>query len=154
MTEKDFGDALLRGQDPIDLAALTTAVLKRDRRRMWMLGIVCIIAWMLVVMLPWSTILPMLARVVRLQAEIDRSTVQQSSQQREQSLVVLQAIKAGTIATFVGSVTSMFLAATCTVLLIVLSRRATLRQINARLAEISAQLKAMSNNSAGGSRLA
>src|SRR5437763_14732718 len=99
MTEKNFGDALLRGQDPIDLAALTTAVLKRDRRRMWMLGIVCIIAWMLVVMLPWSTILPMLGRVVRLQAEIDRtaSSLQQSPQQREQSLVVLQAIKAGTI---------------------------------------------------------
>jgi hypothetical protein len=141
MTEKDFGDALLRGQDPIDLQALTTAVLRRDRRRMWILATLCIIAWMLVVMLPWSTILPMLARVVRLQAEIDRNSAPQTPQQREQALLVLQSIKAGTIATFVGSVSSMFLAATCTVLLIILSRRATLRQINARLAEIAAQLK-------------
>ena len=141
MTEKDFGDALLRGQDPIDFQALTAAVLRRDRRRMWMLGIACVIAWMLVVMLPWSTILPMLARVVHLQTEIDRGTTPQTPQQREQALLVLQSIKGGTIATFVGSISSMFIAATCTVLLIVLSRRATLRQINARLAEISAQLK-------------
>jgi len=143
MTEKDFGDALLRGQDPIDLQALTTAVLRRDRRRMWILATVCIIAWMLVVMLPWSTILPMLGKVVRLQAEIDRNFAPQSPQKQEQSLLVLQSIKVGTIATFVCSVSSMFVAATCTVLLIILSRRATLRQINARLAEISAQLKAI-----------
>jgi hypothetical protein len=37
----------------------------------------------------------------------------------------------------------MFLAAICTVSLIVLSRRATLRQVNARLGEISAQIRAM-----------
>jgi hypothetical protein len=35
------------------------------------------------------------------------------------------------------------MAAVCTVSLIVASRRATLRQVNARLAEISEQLKAL-----------
>jgi hypothetical protein len=44
-------------------------------------------------------------------------------------------------ATFIGSVTSMFVAALCTISLIILSRRATLRQLNVRLAEISAQLQ-------------
>jgi ABC-type Fe3+ transport system permease subunit len=36
----------------------------------------------------------------------------------------------------------MLLAAVCTVALVVLSRRATLRQVNARLAELSAELRA------------
>jgi len=41
----------------------------------------------------------------------------------------------------IGSLASMFVAAVCTVSLILLSRRATLRQVNARLADLSAELK-------------
>jgi len=62
MNESDLGKSLLRGEEPIDLQALTARVLRRDRRSMWFLGIACIIAWMLVVMLPWATILPMMAK--------------------------------------------------------------------------------------------
>jgi hypothetical protein len=40
-----------------------------------------------------------------------------------------------------GCIISLLLAAICTVLLTLLSRRATLRQINASLLEISEQLK-------------
>ena len=137
MTENDLGKALLRGESPVDLQALTLGVLRRDRRRMWFVGIACVAAWMLVVMLPWSTVLPMLARVVALQAEINHSGAPATDEQREQSLRVLQAVKVGTMATFVGSIVSMFVAASCTVLLIVMSRRATLRQVNARLAQPS-----------------
>jgi hypothetical protein len=42
-----------------------------------------------------------------------------------------------------GSVGALFLAALCTVLLVTTSRRATLRQINLRLMELSEQLKHM-----------
>lgn len=141
MSENEIGKALLRGEDPIDLDALTLRVLRRDRRRMWILGIGCVIAWMLVVMLPWSTVLPMVARVVQHQTEIQPSTAPFRAD-REETIRVLQIVKKGTIATFLGSIASMFLAAVCTVLLIILSRRATLRQVNVRLAEISAQLRA------------
>jgi hypothetical protein len=40
-----------------------------------------------------------------------------------------------------GSVAALFLAALCTVLLVITSRRATLRQINLSLMELSEQLK-------------
>jgi ABC-type Fe3+ transport system permease subunit len=142
MSEKEFGKALLRGEEQINVQMLTERVVRRDRLRMWILGIVCVIAWMAVVMLPWATILPMLAKVVQHQSEMNQGVISATAQQLEVTNV-LEAVKVGTIATFISSMASMFVAALCTVLLIILSRRATLRQINARLAEISSQLKAM-----------
>lgn len=113
---------------------------------MWIVGAVCVVAWMLVVMLPWATILPMLAKVVEYQIALNGGTAAVPApttpqQQHEQTLQVLQIVKQGTIATFIGSLASMFVAAVCTVSLILLSRRATLRQVNARLADLSAELK-------------
>jgi hypothetical protein len=148
MSEKDLGDALLRGEDPIDLQALTQAVLQRDRRRMWTLGIVCFTAWMAFVALPWATIMPMMARIGQYQVEVNRAKTAPTAEEREaESIEVLKAIKLGTLATFVASILSMFVAALSTVTLIILSRRATLRQVNVRLAEISAQLKTLARES-------
>ncbi len=140
MSEKELGHALLRGEDPIDVEALTQRVLRRDRRRMWLLGVGCVVAWMLVVMLPWATIMPMVAAVLKHQADTGAGA---STPTGEQAATMLQIVKKGTIATFLGSVAAMLLAAVCTISLIILSRRATLRQVNARLGQISAQLKAL-----------
>jgi hypothetical protein len=147
MSENELGKALLRGEDPIDLQALTQAVLRRDRRRMWFLGIACFLAWMSVVMVPWATILPMIAKITEHQADLDRGTDLTAAEQQEQSMLVLHAVMVGTKATFVSSIFSMGLAALCTVSLIILSRRATLRQVNVRLAEISGQLKTLARES-------
>jgi len=144
MNEKFLGDALLRGEDPIDLDALTLRVLRRDRRRMWILGILCVIAWMLVVMLPWATILPMLAKVA--EHLVSPTTGPTAAERQEQSVLLARIVKQGTIATFFGSIASMFVAAIFTVSFITLSRRATLRQVNARLMEISMQLKTLAAN--------
>jgi hypothetical protein len=145
MNEKELGKALLHGEHPINISELTRGVLRRDRRRMWILGTLCVIAWMLVVMMPWATILPMLAKVVEHFAHADPFASPPATTQPRSAEVVelLQIVKVGTMATFIGSIASMFMAAVCTVSLIILSRRATLRQVNARLAEISDQLKAM-----------
>lgn len=143
MSEKDLSKAFLRGEGPIDLDALTSYVLRRDRRRIWLLGIGCVIAWMLVVMLPWSTVLPMLAKIGQYHAQ-SAGAATTTPQDREQSIKLLMIVKGGTLATFMGSIASMFLAAVCTVSLIVLSRRATLRQVNMRLQEISTQIKRLS----------
>jgi hypothetical protein len=143
MNEKQLGKALLRGEDPIQVQALTECVLRRDRRRMWFLGIACLIAWMSVVMLPWATVLPLIAKIARHQTELNGGAPSTIAQQREQSILVLQAVRDGVRATFIGSVASMFVAALCTISLIILSRRATLRQLNVRLAEISAQLQVL-----------
>ena len=134
MSDKDIGQAMLRSEDQIDHQALTDQVLWRDRRRLWSLGIVCVIAWMAVVMLPWATIMPMLAKVT---GESDAGRPLFVGEPKD----VAEVVRVGTIATFIGSVASMFVAAVCTVALIILSRRATLRQVNARLQEISVQIK-------------
>ena len=58
----------------------------------------------------------------------DRALYLPEEPKHEQALSVLRAVKVGTIATFVFSLVSMFVAALCTVALIILSRRATLRR--------------------------
>jgi hypothetical protein len=141
MSEKDLGKALLNGENSIDLAALTRSVLQRDRRRVVALSIICVIAWMMVVMLPWATILPMLSKIMTHQQQMPGGETMLGEDPGEKPLSLMQVVKQGTMATFFGSIASMFIAAICTVTLIVVSRRATLRQVNARLAEISAQLK-------------
>jgi len=143
MNERDLGEALLRGQDQIDIQALTENVLRRDRRRIWILGIVCVIAWMAVVMLPWSTLLPTVAKITAHQLELSKNSPTASAQSYEDMSAMARIAKGGIVATFLGSVGSMFVAAVCTVLLIVVSRRATLRQVNARLRELSLQIKNM-----------
>lgn len=143
MSEKDLGKVLLRGEEQTDLQALTDRVLRRDRRRIWLLGVACVIAWMMVVMLPWATIMPMVARVTVHQESLSGSATATAADQREPLADVIEAVKFGTIATFIGSVASMFVAALSTVLLIIHSRRATLRQVNARLRDISIQIKTL-----------
>jgi hypothetical protein len=145
----DLRAALLRGEHPIDVARLTRGVIRRDQIWMWVLGVLCVIAWMLVVMLPWATILPMLAKVGQHVAQHEGlsttapATAPTAEQSREQMIELAKVLKVGTMATFLDSIASMFMAAVCTVSLIILSRRATLRQVNARLGEISDQLRMM-----------
>lgn len=143
MSEQEFNKATPRAPEPMDFDSLTTRVLRRDRRHVWLLGIVCVVAWMAVVMLPWATLLPMLAKVAEHEASLSGASALTPAEQKVQSLLVLQALKAGTIATFLSSLGSMLVASLCTVLLILASRRATLRQVNARLAEISSQVRAL-----------
>ena len=133
----------LGGEDPTDIRVLTQRVLARDRRRMWVLGILCVLVWMMVVMLPWATILPMMAKLGKMQSAVGNGTPVALAQQHVKMAEIL---KTGTVITFVFSVGSMFVAAVCTIAFIALSRRATLRQVNARLADISAQLALLARN--------
>jgi ABC-type Fe3+ transport system permease subunit len=139
MTEKDLAKALLRGEKTIDVQTLTDRILRRDRRRMWFLGIACVIAWMAVVMLPWATVLPMMAKVAHRQ--LSPTTLPMPGSQHDYSPALLRDLRQSTIVTFLDSIACMFIAAICTVSLIIFSRRATLRQVNARLADIAAQLR-------------
>ena len=149
MNEKDLGRALLAGEHPVNIDALTRNVLKRDRRRIWIIAVVCVLAWMFVVLLPWETVLPSLAKFKQLTSSITNpppgSTV--SPEQRQQTMLLALTIKGAVIAMFQGSV-ALIVAVVCTVAFIVVSRRATLRQVNVRLGEISDQLKLLANNKA------
>ena len=144
MSEKHLGKALLGNENGIDPGALTDEILRRDRRRTWLLAIVCVVAWLLVVLLPWATILPMLARVVDHASAFNPPAADATSTaEREDSILMLQIVRKGTIATFVGSTLSMFVASTSTVAFILLSRRATMRQVNMQLRAISDQLRTL-----------
>ena len=133
------------GDAPIDARAITEKVLRRDHLRVWILGIICVLAWMAVVMLPWATILPMMAKVVRHQVEVENAASMPRAETPDQRMEYLRVVKVGTMATFFSSIAAMFVAAVCTITLVLFSRRATLRQVNARLADISAQLKLLAD---------
>jgi hypothetical protein len=143
MTEKDLGRALLE----LDLAPppaapgareLTRQVLERDRRRIrllaglatlfWALtaaGVVCLCPFYVIVVAP------------RLRA-YQAGRAQLANDWNDWATV-------GTWAAYgaLAWVTALLAAALCTVLLVLFSRRATLRQINASLVEISEQLKGL-----------
>ena len=85
----------------------------------------------------------MLAKIAQQQGQVAGHAVTTNVSQQHQALSVEQILKKGITMTFLLSIGSMFAAAVCTVVLILLSRRATLRQVNARLMEISSQLKSL-----------
>jgi len=137
MSTEDFRNALLKGEKMNDFDELTARVLRRDRRWMWFLAIACVVTWMLVVMLPWGTTLPLLAKIADHRAELVNNNAPHPG---DETLFEMQ-VRHAVIATFLCSVASMFAAAVCTVAYIAVSRRATMRQMSLQLAEISAQLK-------------
>jgi heme exporter protein D len=143
MTEKELGRALLTldmAPSPAasDPRQLTRQILERDRRRIrllaglatlfWILtaaGIVCLCPFYVLIVAP------------RLRA-YEAGRAQLANDWNDWAMV-------GDWAAYwiLACIISLLLAAICTVLLILLSRRATLRQINANLVEISEQLKQM-----------
>jgi hypothetical protein len=101
---------------------------------------------MLVVLLPWATVLPAMARISQAIGQMNGLSSPDgigATQQQQGLIFVFRVLHESTVAAFICSVASMFVAALCTVILVIVSRRATLRQVNARLAEISAQLKSL-----------
>ena len=80
-------------------------MLRRDQRWVWMLGILCVLAWMAVVMLPWATILPMMAKVVRHQQDIELSSsaTAHTGQGQQETLEILRIVKMGFRSAFLGS---------------------------------------------------
>jgi hypothetical protein len=141
MTEKELGRALLNldvAPPPAapDPRQLTRQILARDRRRIrllaglatlfWVLtaaGVVCLCPFYVVIVAP------------RLRA-YQAGRAQLANDWNDWAMV-------GDWAAYwlLGCIVSLLLAAICTVLLVLFSRRATLRQINASLVEISEQLK-------------
>jgi heme exporter protein D len=141
MTEKELGKALLNLEMTPAPAApdprqLTQQILDRDRRRIrwlaglatlfWVLttaGVVCLCPFYLMLVAP------------RLRA-YQAGRAQLANDWNDWARV-------GDWAAYwiLACILSLLLAALCTVLLVLLSRRATLRQINASLVEISERLK-------------
>ena len=151
MTDKDLGRALL------DLDARTLAgaadprepmmrILDGDRRRVWWWSAITITFWILTLfMVLWmlvalALLMPFEAHL-RNADEVARAgmTPELLQQAELQAHIMSRMITVGITA----SIGVLALAAGSTVFLVLASRRATLRQINASLLEISEQLKAL-----------
>lgn len=141
MTEKDLGKALLNldmasAPAALDPRQVTRKILERDRRRLRLLAGLAILFWVLaaagiVCLCPFYVIVvaPRLRAYQAGRAQLEKDW-------NDWALV-------GDWAAYwiLACIILLLLAAVCTVLLVLLSRRATLRQINASLVEISEQLK-------------
>lgn len=149
MSEKEIGRALL-DLDSQRLAGVTDArqqtwkVLERDRRRVWWLTAVTVTLWSAaILMVLWMLVA--MALLMPLQAELAKGNqpgggqltpaMREAAERKAQ--IMFQMITVG----ITCSVGILSLAALSTLLLVLASRRATLRQINASLLEISQQLK-------------
>jgi hypothetical protein len=141
MTEKELGKALLNlelapAPAAPDPRQLTQQILERDRRRIRFLAVLTTFFWSLtavgVVLLCPFYVMMVAPRLRAYQA----GRAQLANDWNDWATVVDAAAYWSLACT-----ASLLLAAICTVLLILASRRATLRQINASLVEISEQLK-------------
>jgi hypothetical protein len=149
MNEKELGKALLR-LDMAPAAApdprqLTRNILERDQRRVRLLATVAFIFWVLTVagvgVLLWFYFLHVSPRL--------GAYVAGRRQFREDADVWLL-VSDATAKIIAACLVGLLLAAVSTVVLILASRRATLRQINANLVEISEQLKLLLQHRAPG----
>jgi hypothetical protein len=170
MNEKEFGDALLRldaaARPPADARALTDRILARDRRRVRILIWLTVGSWLLSAVLvlfllvAFGLMFPAMAKLredkgqnrgtpgaTAPPAGANPTPQENNGQnrltpvQREQMQHDLEiAFKLSTVfITF--TVGALSLAGLCTLGLVLATRRATLRQVNANLVEITEQLK-------------
>jgi hypothetical protein len=156
VNEKDLGRALLKldaaelGGVP-DARRLTWQIVERDRRRVALLTAVTVAVWLLAAALVlaglvgYGFLFPEQAKLVH-EIEAGKLTPAQGEQAQRALLVGFQK---GTLLIAL-SLGVLAVAALCTVLLLLASRRATLRQVNASLLEIAEQLKRLRPPAPGG----
>jgi|SRR6478672_9458952 len=146
MNENDIGAGLAKLESPRraeDDRRLARQVLQRDRGRVWLLTGLAALFWVIagagvlfVVYVAMFHLYPKQQQLMRAQMTGDLPAEQ---------VVAIQALHFRAVELCTLVVAAAFIAATlagiCTLLLILFSRRATLRQINANLVEIFEQLQ-------------
>jgi hypothetical protein len=147
MTESKLGRALLdldasHLSGVSDVKQQTWRVLERDRRRVWWLTALTVTLWaaailmVLLMLVAFGLVFPLQAKL-RDPAEVARLPPEVQKDAQFAAQVYFQMTVVGVTC----SVGILALAALSTICLVVASRRATLRQLNASLLEISEQLK-------------
>ena len=147
MNEKELGRVLLK-LDASNLAGVPDAeqqtwrVLERDRRRVWWVTAMTLVTWLAgVALVIWVFVAAgyIMPKHAQLMLHIQQGKIDAATRDHvaafHQKVTIMMAV--GTAA----SVVILALAALCTLLLIRVSRQATLRQVNANLLAISEQLR-------------
>jgi flagellar basal body-associated protein FliL len=149
VTEKELGEALLHldaaaGPLPPDPRALTGSILDRDRRKVRLWAVLSVGSWILAaglvlfILVMFGLLFPLQAK---LQQEAKQPTGRVAPAERERMQQEADvAFKMGSVLITL-SVGVLSLAALSTVFLVLASRRATLRQVNATLVDVSDQLR-------------
>ena len=151
MNEKQMGEALLHwvasaGGPPGDPRQVVQGVLRRDRRRVRLLAIITILLWTvaaggipLFFALFMAFIFPKADRVLH---DITlRPPGTDPQRLADAAHIVLLAAAKLSVVFVTGSIVALLLAAVGTVMLVFAARRATLRQVNANLAEIAGKMR-------------
>jgi hypothetical protein len=154
MNEKQIAKELLKHSPALpqpSVEQITSKILARDRLKIRIVTAMTVITWLSAVALI-LTVLVMLGLIFPKQAQLMRDIEQGklSVEQRTtiQSVHIVAFQKAALLVAF--SVSILAAAALCSLLLTFMIRRATLRQINASLLQISDQLKRLSPGLTGG----
>jgi len=142
MTEKELGKALVdrdRTADGVGPAEQATTALARHNRRLTLLTAFTVCLWLFaaagILVFHFGFLIFFLPKINQLLSHPDDPKLQAHWGG------VVHAFETVSVPVVTAGVAAMVLAAICTVLLILASRRATLRQVNAHLAEISEQLR-------------
>ena len=151
MNEKEMGRALLRFDaslmapaDPrAEAGRRVERVLARDRRRVRGLTALTVAAWLTTVAVIVAVLWVGYDAVYPKFQALFRDAGGMSGGSRDNIQTTMSYVVALGTAAVAGAVGTLAVSAICTVLLLFTSRRATLRQVNARLLEISEQIEAM-----------
>jgi hypothetical protein len=149
MSERDLRRSLLNldaaGLSEVpDVRQQTWSIIERDRRRVRSLTALTLGIWLLATALIWIVLFQfglLFPQMAKLRMDVERGAVTEAQREKLMDILLLGFEKGTLVIAF--SVAVLGLAALCSVLLSLASRRATLRQINASLVEISAQLKGL-----------
>ena len=151
MNEREMGRALLKFDASLTARADPRAearrqverVLARDRRTVRGLTALTLAAWLATVALVVTVLTLGYLFVYPKFQHIFQESGGRRGEAPQQVQTALTYVVAWGTAAVAGAVGALALAALCTLLLLFTSRRATLRQVNARLLEISEQIKAI-----------
>jgi hypothetical protein len=157
MNEKQLGEALLHwaasaGRPPGDPQHLIESVLRRDRRRVQLLATVTVLLWIIAAGgIPLFFAMFMLFIRPKIEQVIHDIILPPPGvdphRLAEVAHMLLLATSKLSIVLVTGSIISLLLAAVGTVMLVFAARRATLRQVNANLAEIALRMRASGHGS-------
>ncbi len=165
MSPRELSDALLNLDNPYppsppDPRRLTRAILARDRKRIRLLAFLAVVFWSLAAAGLLLSLYWFILSMERQEAEWEWERIQAVRAQEGNAtrparpLAFHPALNhdrlykmTGVVAAFLAA---LLLAALCTILLVLSSRRATLRQINASLIEICEQIKQVRPAAGGG----
>ena len=151
MNERDLAKALLRHGGSVEptpsSAQVTAKILARDRRRVWMVTAMTVITWGMAVALVLTVLVMfgfLFPKQAQLMHDIELGKLSVEDRTAIQAVHFIAFGKAALLVAF--AVDILAAAALCSVLLMFTMRRATMRQINAALLDISEQLKQLSGS--------